>query len=103
MTVGELASHNHSGSAISASLTGSFRPFAANQTDIGFATEGIISNQVLNGGSGVQNTSATTNQGRIIKVNASHTHSLTINNAGGNSPHNNLSPYIAVYMFRRTA
>ena len=27
----------------------------------------------------------------------------TINNTGGNAAHNNLQPYITVYMFKRTA
>ena len=32
-----------------------------------------------------------------------HTHTVTISNTGSNSPHNNLQPYIAVFMWRRTA
>ena len=100
MTVGELASHNHTGSATSASLTGSY----GQQDDIGAVITGPVSgifskgryrNNRLEGHGG--------DGSNDLNINASHTHSLTINNAGGNSPHNNLSPYIAVYMFRRTA
>ena len=32
-----------------------------------------------------------------------HTHSITINNTGGNTPHNNMQPYLVVYIFKRTA
>lgn len=32
-----------------------------------------------------------------------HTHSITINSTGGNTPHNNMQPYLVVYIFKRTA
>ena len=32
-----------------------------------------------------------------------HTHDVTVNNAGGNTAHNNIQPYISVYIWRRTA
>lgn len=32
-----------------------------------------------------------------------HTHFITINNTGGNTPHNNMQPYLVVYIFKRTA
>lgn len=32
-----------------------------------------------------------------------HTHPITINNTGGNTPHNNMQPYLVVYIFKRTA
>ena len=98
--VGEIPSHNHAGSATSASLTGSY----GQQDDIGAVITGPVSgifskgtyrNNRLEGHGG--------DGSNDLNINASHTHLLTINNAGGNSPHNNLSPYIAVYMFRRTA
>lgn len=31
-----------------------------------------------------------------------HTHTLTINNSGGGQPHNNMQPYLSVYMWKRT-
>ena len=32
-----------------------------------------------------------------------HSHKVTINNTGSNQPHNNMQPYIAVYMWKRSA
>lgn len=35
--------------------------------------------------------------------NGSHNHTFTTNNTGGNQAHNNIQPYITVYIWRRTA
>lgn len=44
------------------------------------------------------------NQGtKTTEQAGAHTHTVTISNTGSNSPHNNLQPYIAVFMWRRTA
>ena len=32
-----------------------------------------------------------------------HSHTLTINNTGNNQSHNNIQPYIAIFIWKRTA
>ena len=32
-----------------------------------------------------------------------HSHTITVNNTGSNTAHNNLQPYYACYIWRRTA
>lgn len=38
-----------------------------------------------------------------IHAAGAHTHTVNVNSTGGNAPHNNMPPYLAVYMWRRTA
>ena len=38
----------------------------------------------------------------VSESTAAHTHTVTISDAGGNTAHNNIPPYLAVYIFRRT-
>lgn len=38
-----------------------------------------------------------------IDAAGAHTHTVNVNSTGGNAPHNNMPPYLSVYMWRRTA
>lgn len=105
LTVGELASHNHSASTNSASLTGAIDTTDDNTNDRRIGTgdaSGILSSRetasVMRYGSGGF-VSARTG----ISINASHSHSVTVNSNGSNTAHNNTQPYITAYIWRRTA
>lgn len=38
-----------------------------------------------------------------ISINATHGHDVIVNGAGENQPHDNMQPYIACYIWKRTA
>ena len=40
--------------------------------------------------------------GGLTGISGAHTHNIGINNTGGNGEHNNLQPYISVYMWKRS-
>ena len=37
-----------------------------------------------------------------VSLNAAHSHVVAVNNTGSNIPHNNMMPYINVYIWKRT-
>lgn len=87
-----MATHSHAGTAASTNITGEFHQRGQN-----FTPTGCFSYETFNTGAR-QDVS-----GYKVTLNASHNHTLTINNTGSNSSHNNIQPYITCYVWRRTA
>ena len=88
LTVGELPEHNH---IASISTTGN-HTHTLNVVD----DERRAGNYAA-GGASFQNGTATTNSS------GNHTHTIVINNTGLSQAHNNLQPYISIYIWERIA
>jgi len=100
LSVDELAQHTHSIVTSSSSLSGNiydnFAPEYNNRT-----ADGIISVKKY-GSSHVSAEGGKQGNGNTF-INASHSHTGSISNTGGNLPHENRSPYTVVQMWKRTA
>lgn len=94
LTVSESASHNHTGSA---TTSGSTHTHALTmQASHGKSGNGGVprfSDGDIWSDYKTQNLSAA----------GEHSHAITINNSGGGQAHNNMQPYLSVYMWKRTS
>lgn len=113
ITVAELPEHNHSASTASAGAhthtasTNSTGDHAHNY--VCYKTAEAVYNvgggsHIMNVGSTLATTSAGTHSHTVTIASAdAHTHTVTVNNTGSGSAMNNMQPYLAVYMWKRTA
>lgn len=90
LTVGELPSHNHSGST---NTTGNHN----HSTPAWFGEGSSHDNYASSYDTAYSRNTIWTS------TNGNHSHSITINNTGSNQSHNNMMPYINCYIWKRTA
>ena len=96
LTVGELPSHNHTATISTTNLTGWFTNNGNSDTANGDGTIFKASKRTSQGSS-----SGGAADGGKFTFNGTHAHTIAISNIGSNQPHNNIQPYIAVYIWKR--
>ena len=96
LTVGELPSHNHTATISTTNLTGWFTNNGNSDTANG---DGTIFKASKRTGQGSSSGGAA--DGGNFTFNGTHAHTIAISNIGSNQPHNNIQPYIAVYIWKR--
>ena len=103
LTVGELPSHGHTASTDTININGGFR---LDGTEIGSTTSasGVFSiGSSFTPSKGHGSSGGGSNVGRNINFNSTHSHKITINNVGEGQSHNNIQPYLTVYMWKRVS
>lgn len=103
LTVGELPSHNHSGSTNNVNISGGFNLDGTEQGSGTGAWGSFSLGGTFTPGKGHGSSGGGSNAGRTINFNNSHSHNITINSTGSGQKHNNMQPYISVYMWKRIA
>lgn len=88
LTVGELPSHNHSAWADTQGNHQHSVAEYAGQSEWAHHLESSTNNGLA---------------GSLTSANGAHTHNIGINVTGGNQSHNNMQPYLAIYMWKRIA
>ena len=102
-TIEEMSAHTHNGDTSTAYLTGTWSCSGSqgisNSPNNSFS--GIISGSDWSGNThGGSNGNSTP---KNITIDATHYHTLTTSSVGGNAPHENRMPYVAVNRWKRTA
>lgn len=95
-----MATHSHTATA---NTTGNHTHYSGLCNDT--TNFGVYGNASLGKGSaklGIGSGTAGTYQ-MITSSAGNHSHTVTVNNTGENTAHNNLPPFISIYIFRRTA
>lgn len=90
LTVNQIPSHNHTGTAASVDGHTHTVQFSAHYSD---ALNYIGGSNQKGNGLGTKTTSSS----------GGHSHDLTINSTGGGAAHNNMPPYVTYYCWERTA
>ena len=96
LTVGEMPSHNHTATISTTNLTGWFTNNGNSDTANG---DGTIFKASKRTGQGSSSGGAA--DGGKFTFNGAHAHTIAISNIGSSQPHNNIQPYIAVYIWKR--
>ena len=88
LTVGELPAHNHTASTnTTGNHTHQFQLYGPNgDTHMNFPSD--------------YDTNYARSKGTTLSA-GNHSHTININNTGSSQPHNNIQPYIAVYIWKR--
>ena len=92
LTVGEMPTHSHSGSAASAGGHTHTTPLGYNVCSGSGYGKYMPTNESVKRTDNVKSSSS-----------GGHTHTLTLNDAGSGQQHNNMQPYLVCYVWQRTA
>lgn len=99
MTTGELANHGHDVFISTTSLVGEI--YQSKGAEITSAS-GIVSVRTSPNTSGGHNNAHEDLQ-PTYTIDASHTHTVSVNGAGNNKLHNNVQPYTVIHRWRRVS